>query len=271
MTADEDAFPPDELPPEEPGAMSFLEHLEELRWVLVKSAVTFGVGCTLVGVFLANFAELLRWPYEFAVAGREMTMVGEDGFINTGFLGVFSVIFQLMFIGGLGLSLPVILFFIAQFVAPGLTKEELRVLRPACMGSLALFLMGAGFSFFILLPAGLRASIIFNDLLGFELLITATSYYGLLTWSVLGVGVAFQFPLVLLILLHIGVITVDQLRSGRRFAIVGFLVLSAVVTPTPDPVTFLFLALPLWALYEVAIVLGARFEKRRDAASGRPA
>jgi len=263
MTAQEDLTPP---PSPENGGMSFLEHLEELRWVLFKSAIAFAVGCVLVGVFLVNFAELLRWPFDFAVGGRETTMVGEGGLISTSFLGVFSVVFQLMLIGGLGIALPFILFFIGQFVAPGLTKAELKVLRPACMGSMALFLMGAGFSFFVLLPAGLKASIFFNSMLGFELLINAASYYSLLTWAVLGVGVAFQFPLVLLILIHVNILTVAQLKSARRYAFVGFLVLAAVVTPTPDPVTFLFLAVPMSLLYELSIVLGKRIEKAKAAA-----
>ncbi len=244
----------------EPGAMSFLDHLEELRWTLFKSLGAFALACVLVGAFLVQFSELLRWPYTFAVGGRGPAM---GGLINTSILGVFSVVFHLLLGGGFALSLPFILYFVGQFVAPGLTARELRLLRPACVGIFTLFLLGAAFSFFILVPAALRAAILFNELLGFEPMWTAASYYGLLTWMVLGVGIAFQFPLVLLLLVHLGVLSRAQLVAFRRYSIVLFLCVAAVVTPTTDPVTFLLLALPMSALYELAILGARRVERAR--------
>ncbi len=250
---------------EESGSMGFLDHLEELRWTIAKCVGAFFLGCIAVLLFLTQFAGLLRWPYEFAVRGREGGLF--EGLINTSFLGVFSVVFQLMFIGGFALSLPFMLFFLGRFIGPGLKPSELRLLLPASLSAVALFLLGASFSFFILLPAGLRASIYFNDMLGFELLVTASSYYGLLTWATLGVGIAFEFPLILLILIYLEVLTPETLAKYRRHAFVLFLIISALVTPTPDPVTFLFLAIPLYILYEISIWFGRkvrdRVEKRR--------
>lgn len=244
---------------EQKGSMNFLDHLEDLRWTLGKSVAAFFLGCVVVALGLSQFADLLRWPYDFATAGR--TGVTFEGLINTSFLGVFSVVLQLMLIGGLALSLPFILFFVGQFIAPGLNDAEMRLLIPGCVGAIILFLAGSTFSFFILLPAGLKAAIYFNDMLGFDLLITASSYYGILTWATLGVGTAFEFPLLLLLLIYMGVLKTAQLRRWRRHAIVVFLVVSALVTPTPDPVTFLFLAIPLWGLYELSILLGHRVER----------
>lgn len=241
--------------------MTLLEHLEDLRWTIFKSLIAFGIGCGLVMAFLTAFAKLLLWPYEFATRGYEHVTM--DGLINTSFLGVFSVIFQLMLIGGLGLALPVILYFFGSFVAPGLTPAEKRMLRPGCAAALGLFLSGAAFSFFVLLPAGLRASVVFNDMLGFQLFVTASSYYGLLTFAVLGVGLAFELPLIIVLCIYIGVLNTDQLRRFRRYSIVLFLVLAAIVTPTPDPITFLFLAVPMSILYETAIYLGSKVERRR--------
>ena len=240
--------------------MGFLEHLEDLRWTLFKSFIAFGVACILIGLFLAQFSSLLRWPYEFAVSGQ---MIEMDGLINTSILGVFSVIFYLLFGGGLSLSLPFILYFIGQFVSPGLNKRELNMLRPACMGAFLLFMVGITFSFFVLVPAALRASIIFNKILGFQPMWTAASYYGLLTWMVLGVGIAFQFPLVLLILVFLGILSHAQLISFRKYSIVLFLCIGAIVTPTTDPVTFILLAGPMSLLYELAILGARRIEKTR--------
>lgn len=251
-----DTLSPDD---EEPGQMSFLDHLEELRWTLFKSFIAFGVACILVGMFIAQFSDLLRWPFDFAVSGREIEM---SGLINTSILGVFSVIFYLLLGGGLALSLPFILYFVGSFVAPGLNERELRLLRPACTAAFALFLAGAAFSFFILVPAAMRASIIFNEMLGFAPLWTASSYYALLTWMVLGVGIAFQFPLVLLTLVYLEIITHAQLVGFRRYSIVIFLCIGAIVTPTTDPVTFILLAFPMSLLYELAIFGAKRIERR---------
>ena len=246
--------------------MGFLDHLEDLRWTLFKSFLAFGIACILIGVFLAQFSHLLRWPFEFAVSGRELPM---SGLINTSILGVFSVIFYLLIGGGFSLSLPFILFFIGQFVAPGLKDNELRMLRPACTLAFILFMCGITFSFFILVPAALRASIIFNEILGFAPMWTAASYYSLLTWMVLGVGIAFQFPLVLLILVSIGLLTHDQLVNFRKYSIVLFLCIGAVVTPTTDPVTFIILAVPMSILYECAILGARRMERKQAEAEAR--
>ena len=260
---DPDTTPHEELPEmeEQQGHMSFLDHLEDLRWTLFKSLCAFGLSCILIGVFLSQFSDVLRFPYEFAVSGRDLEM---SGLINTSILGVFSVIFYLLLGGGFALSLPFILFFVGQFVAPGLNEKELRLLRPACTMAFVLFLLGSTFSFFILVPAALRASIIFNEILGFAPMWTAASYYSLLTWMVLGVGIAFQFPLVLLILVFLGIVTHAQLVAFRKYSIVLFLCLGAVVTPTTDPVTFILLALPMSILYEIAIAGARRLERKRQ-------
>jgi len=245
------------------GEMSFLDHLEDLRGTLLKSLLAFGVAAALVAVFLAQFAEVLQWPYTFAVADREIEM---SGLINTSILGIFSVIFYLMIGGGFALALPFILYFTGQFLAPGLTERELRLLRPACLGAFLLFVLGALFSFSILVPAALRASILFNDMLGFAPLWTAASYYGFMTWMVLGVGMAFEFPLVLMILIHLQILSTAQLIAFRRYSLIIFLCVGAVLTPTTDPVTFILLALPMSVLYEVAIIGGRKIERRADGA-----
>lgn len=266
---DDEVFQEEELPRIEPaedaeedgdGAMTFLDHLEDLRWTIGRSVIAFFSACLLVGIFLHQFSSWLRWPYSFAISGRDIEM---SGLINTSILGVFSVIFYLLLGGGFALSLPFMLYFFSSFVAPGLTDRERALLRPACLGAIVLFLLGATFSFFILVPAALRASIIFNEMLGFAPLWTAASYYGLLTWMVLGVGIAFQFPLVLLILVYLEVLSHAQLVAFRKYSVILFLCIGAVVTPTTDPVTFIVLALPMSVLYEIAVKGAARMERRR--------
>lgn len=255
----------DEETPEEEsggGAMSFLEHLEELRWTLMKCAAAFILACIVLAFFVFQFADLLRWPYDFAMAKFDGV---EDKLYVRSFMGAFSVMFQLFFLGGFCLSLPAMLFFLGRFIAPGMSDSEKRLMLPGGIAAIFLFLIGSSFAFFILLPAGLTASIHFATRFGWDLLIDATSYYTLLVWASVGVGSAFEFPLLLLLLIHLGALRVVQLTHYRRHAAVGFLVLSAVVTPTPDPITFLFLATPLYILYEVSIAIGRRVERRREA------
>jgi len=242
------------------GEMALLDHLEDLRWTLARCVGAFMLSCILIGIFVFQFADLLRWPYEFAVSSSEGA---NNQLYVRGFMGSFSVMFQLFFMGGFILSLPAILFFLGRFIAPGLTPAERRVLLPGSIAATGLFLLGASFSFFILLPAGLKASVMLSQMFGYELLIDAPSYYGLLLWATMGVGTSFEFPLIMLILMHVGMLTTLTLSKYRRHAIVGFLVVSAVVTPTPDPLTFLFLAIPLWILYELAIFVGRWVEKKR--------
>ena len=104
------------------------------------------------------------------------------------------------------------------------------------------------------------------ELLGFgPPLWTPDSYYSLLTWLVLGVGAAFEFPLLIVIAVHFGLLRVETLRKYRRHAIVAIFLIAAVVTPTPDPFTQCLFAAPLYVLFEIAIIVGARVQARREA------
>jgi len=100
-------------------------------------------------------------------------------------------------------------------------------------------------------------------MLGFAMRWTPGSYYSLLTWLVLGVGAAFEFPLLIVLLVYMGVLQVSTLRHYRRHAIVAIFIIAAVVTPTPDPVTQCLFAIPLYILFELAVLVGGRIEKRR--------
>ena len=272
------------------GEMNFLEHLEELRRTILYCIITLVVACGLVLGFIKVFAGILNWPLQFAL-GDEVEIVQlnsfsaegevqahsgtaiEDtseagrrrfGLITTSPMAVFSVILQVSFLGGVALAMPFILYFVARFVAPGLTKTELSVLRPGCTAAFALFLSGSAFSYAILVPASLKASIFFNELFGFQVLWSADRYYGLLVWMTVGIGISFEFPLLLVILVYIGILNVAKLKHFRPYSVVAFLVVAAVVTPTTDPFTFLLLAVPMSLLYEASILISQRVEKLRN-------
>jgi sec-independent protein translocase protein TatC len=264
--ADQDPTPePETLPPvEREGAvMGFLDHLEELRWTLIKCLAAFLVGFVLLAVFAKQATVVLNRPL-FAALGEK---AGQAALVTTAPMAVFSVFLQIAFLGGLAVSLPFIVYFAGRFIAPALTRREKRLLAPACLGVLGLFLLGASFGYFLLLPAAIKLSVEFNQMFGFQLIWSADRYYGLLVWMVLGLGMGFQFPMVLLILSYLEIIRLETLRRQRRLMIVVFFIAAALITP-PEPVTQTMVALPMILLYEASLVVAgwALRAKRRAAA-----
>ncbi len=253
--------------PIDPAAkpMGFLDHLEELRWTLVKCVIAFGVMAALVATFLGEFNDVLLWPLHH-VQAENPKLVLDLG--TTSIMEGFDVTIQLCAFGGLVMAAPFLLIFIGQFVAPALSEKETRLAVPVGLCALVLLLMGAAFGFFLLVPSTIRVSLELNELLGFTLRWTPASYYTLLVWLVLGVGMAFEFPLLIVLAVHLGFLRVETLRKYRRHAIVGIFLIAAIVTPTPDPFTQSMFAAPLYVLFELAILAGARVQKRREASLG---
>ena len=266
MTDRPDNQPPESIPtdpePEKKDAnsMGFLDHLEELRWTIGKSLIVFAIIFVVMAVFLKDVAQILNWPLNraFANAGEQ------TGLVTTSPMAVFSVYLQVCFLGGLFGSLPFVLYFLGRFVAPALNQREARVLLPACIISFILFMMGGLFAYFVLVPSAIKVSVYFNALLGFDLIWSADRYYGLLVWMVLGMGAAFQFPMVIQILVYLGIVDVPKLKSIRRIMIVVFFVISAIITPTPDPLTQCMVAGPMIILYELSIYVAGRVAKARE-------
>tara|TARA_B100001093_G_C26676893_1_gene948684 strand:- start:6 stop:851 length:846 start_codon:yes stop_codon:yes gene_type:complete len=244
-------------------AMSFLEHLEEFRWTVARSLIAFVLGVAVVVILLPNISGFLQMPLIQAYGSVEAV---EQKLITYKPMGVFSVFVQIAFLGGLVLSMPFFLYFIACFIAPGLTDRERRVVRPACSAAFVLFLFGVCVAFFIILPLTLSVSVRFNQLMDFQVLLAASEYYNMVVWFSLATGAIFQFPLILTVLVFIQILRVEQLRRARRVVFVGMMIFSAFLTPGGD-----FLSLPLttcilYALYELSIVVGVRIERKRSKA-----
>jgi sec-independent protein translocase protein TatC len=242
--------------------MGFLDHLEELRWTLAKCAIVFAAAAAAIGIFLKEFNDVLLWPLRH-VQAENPALTLELG--TTSVMEGFGVIMQLCGYGGLAVAAPFMLYFAGQFVAPALSERELKMVVPTGLSALVLFLLGAAFGFFLLVPSTIRVALEINDLLGYTMRWTPDSYYSLLVWLVLGVGAAFEFPLLIVIAIHFGLLRVQTLRKYRRHSIVGIFIIAAVVTPTPDPFTQTMFAAPLYVLFELAILVGARIQARREA------
>lgn len=253
-----EALPP---PPAREKPMGFWEHLEELRGTIIKSVIAFVLCAIVIGYFVKEFNYALRWPL-IEVQKDYPNLPIDLGTMKI--MEVFSMLIQMCVLGGLVMAGPFILFFIAQFVAPALTEREMKAVLPLCIAAMLLFLLGSCFGFFLLMPKTIEVAVQLNQLFALELRWTAGDYYSTLSWLVLGVGAAFQFPLVIVLLVWLGIMSTAFLRKYRRHAIVVIFILAAIITPTPDPVTQTIFAAPLYALFEIAILAATRIEKKRE-------
>lgn len=250
-----------ENPAEGEGAMGVLDHLEELRFAILKSMGGFFLGVLLTGIFFKPFFQALKYPLDQANAGDGPEIVT---LTSTSVMGVYMVVIQVCLIGGIAVGLPFVLYHFSRFVAPGLTEREKRVLAPACACTLILFVLGALFCYFVVLPIGLHVTLIINKALDMSVIWTAQSYYGLVVWMMVGVGLSFEFPLILVILQYIGVVTPQKLRDIRRYMVVFIMVLAAVITPS-DLLTMLIMTAVMYLFYEAAIFIGDKLVKKREA------
>ncbi len=245
--------------------MGFWDHLDELRGTIVKSVIVFVLFAGVIGYYLTEFNRVLMWPLQ--TVAREYPGVAIE--LGTGaMMEGFNVVVQMCLFGGLMLSTPFILFFIGQFVTPALTRRELRAVLPMCVSAFGLFLAGAAFGFFLLAPSAVRVTIEINQSFGWQFRWNVESYYTTVTRLVLGVGATFQFPLVIVLLVWLGLTSTASLRKFRRHAIVAIFIVAAIVTPSAEPLSQILLAMPLVALYELAILVAVRVERYRERSGG---
>jgi sec-independent protein translocase protein TatC len=327
------AEPPGEQVEEEGGPIkSFLEHLEDLRWVLIKSGVAAGVAmlaCLLGGNYVIR---VLEWPLRQAPVRHSAKLQTVRVFIGTNQLSVlhittndplasvvgtnpmvrleltpvlrgtnqvlewnaqadseavqerglaikivnfspagsFIVATKVAFYGGLVLSAPFIFYFLAHFVFPALKIREKKYIYRGLAFGAGLFGTGVCFCYFILLPVALTASVQYAEWLGFTAdQWRAEDYVGFVCKFMLGMGVGFELPVVVLTLVKIGVLNYRLLAAGRRYVLVISAVLGAILT-TPEVITQILMAFPLYMLYEICVWIAwywERQDKKREAAA----
>lgn len=253
----------DEPDPKEGEGMSFLEHLEDFRWTVGRSLLAFIVGVALAVFFIRDIATFLQMPIVTAYGSTELV---EENLKTYRPMGVISVFIQVALLSGLTLSMPFALYFLAAFIAPGLTDDERKVVRPACFSAFVLFVLGMSFAFFFILPFTLTFMVKLNLFFGFDLFWAASDYYNMVVWFSLATGAFFQFPLIIVILVYLGVFRVEKLKAIRRAVFVGLMVFSAFMTPGGDFITLPVVTLIMYGLYELAIWVGGRVEKKREEA-----
>lgn len=171
---------------------------------------------------------------------------------------------KLSVVSGIIISLPVIFYQLWKFISPGLYLSEKEKILPLVFISTALFLVGALFAYFGVIPFALNFFLNFQTE-SLEPLISIGSYISFFLSFILVFGIVFELPVLLIGLMFLGVVKAEFLRAQRKIAVVGIFVLAAVLTPTVDLITQFLLAIPLWILFELSILLGKRIEKKREA------
>jgi len=236
----------------------FTAHLDELRRRLIICFVAVGVGFGVCYFFKFELFNILVTPLRKAMNDGGGTLV------YTHITEAFLTYLKTAFIGGLMLASPVIIYQFWMFIAPGLYDKEKRMLVPILFLSVFFFVGGALFGYFLVFPIG------FPFLLNFappeiRAMLSMKIYLGFASKMLLAFGLIFELPLVITFLARLGIVSVDFLKKNRKYAILLFFVLGAILTP-PDVLTQFMMAMPLLALYEISIIGARIFGKKRDAA-----
>jgi sec-independent protein translocase protein TatC len=313
-------------PPDDGGGpvKTFLEHLEDFRWLLVKCSVAVGLGM-LICLFAANYViAILKWPLErapmswpgtnqvatvsygtnhlgnfplspqqstalelgtnrFVAVAIEPQIIGTNRvlgwrlddnpkavaelermhieLVNLSPAGGFFIAFQAGLYGGMVLASPFLMYFVASFIFPALRQREKKYIWRAIFIGGGLFLAGVSFCYFILLPVALAASQMYSDWLGFGATQwRAEDYISFVCRFMLGMGLGFEMPVVILTLVKIGVLNYGILSKARRYMIVINLTLGAVLT-TPEVLTQVMMFIPLQGLYELSVWIAWYWEQ----------
>ena len=250
--------------------MSFLDHLEELRWHIVRSVVSIFIFGTIT--FLAKdfvFNTLIAGPKEAWFPTYQMLCGLGSGLcftppkfdlITVGLGESFIVHLKASFFLGLTISFPYIFWEMWKFIKPGLYDNEKKAARGMVFICSILFLTGVCFGYFIVAPVAV------SFLAGYDVgaisTVSITSYVNYLTMFTLPVGIIFELPILVYFLAKVGLVSAAFMRKYRRHAIVLILVLAAFITP-PDIVTQFLIGIPLFFLYEISILIAKRMEEKR--------
>jgi sec-independent protein translocase protein TatC len=241
---------PDPAEPDVFEEMTLLEHMEELRDRIIKSVIAIGVAF-VAGVFLAG--PLLKRLQIEANATTGFDVVSPTDPI--------TLYFKIALYIALGLALPVLLWQVIGFLAPGLTKKEKRLLFLSLPFVVLLFLLGVAYAFFFAAP---RALTFLSNFMPdtYEWTPEGNAVITFFLTLMLGLGLAFQLPVVMFILAKLGVASPDKMQSFRKYAVLILLVLSAVITPSTDPFNMASVAVPLLLLYELGVIIARIFARK---------
>lgn len=247
MTAETVKERDENLSPDEPreeetddGSMSIVRHLEELRSRLIKCLLSVAAGAAVAWFFIDDIMHIMTLP-----AGKLYYMQPAEAFFTY---------LKVAVAAGFLIALPVIFYHVWQFFLPALTKRERAVLGVIVPSSVALFFAGIAFSFFLVLPAGIRFFLSFGDD-DLAAMLSVGKYFDFVLAFILPFGFVFELPLIITILGKMGIVTSAMLKKYWRIVVFLSFVAGAIITPTPDVFTQSMIALPMILLYAISYLI----------------
>jgi sec-independent protein translocase protein TatC len=224
-----------------PG-MSLMEHLDELRRRIVHSAIYLAVGFGLAWIFRNQFVGFIQAP---------LNRIGKS-LVFTHPMDPLNLQLQVSLVGGAIVASPFILYQVWLFIAPGLYQKERRFVVPFMAATVALFLGGAAFGYYYVLPGALKILIVdFGH--NFTPMVTIEDYSGFFLSIILGLGVSFEMPILIFFLAMFGIVSPRFLWKNIRYAILAVFLVAAFICPSPDPWTMCIYAIPMLSLYVIGI------------------
>lgn len=263
---------------ERKAEMSFMGHLEELRWILVRGTIAVLIGATITFFFSDYiFDEVIFGPINpnfityrglcelsHYVGFADSICVGDLTFKiqNTEMEGQVNILIWMCITAGFIVSFPYILYLFWTFISPALYEKERKNAKMFIFTSSLLFFLGVLFGYFIVIPMSINffATFKISDVVKNEFNIE--SYMGMIKTSVLASGLFFELPIIIYFLTKIGLVTPAFLRKYRKYGIVIILIVAAIVTP-PDVVSQVIVSIPMLLIYEISIFISASVEKKR--------
>ena len=236
----------------------FLDHLEDLRSMLMKIIITLLVATIVTFVFNKELLEMIKWPILASGIPKEAVNPGVFSPVEG-----FTTIIKICLYAGIVLTFPFLLYFIGEFVVPGLNQKEKKLLLPSLAIGFSLFLIGVVFSYFIVIPRALDFFYHFSVDRGIEFDLRLSYYVSFVTQLTLVFGLCFELPVVVMIFVKLELLSFKLMSETRSYAIVIMFIVAAIITPTTDILTLCMLAGPMIVLYEICIWMAYFIEKKK--------
>ncbi|HYM94241.1 MAG TPA: twin-arginine translocase subunit TatC [Chitinophagaceae bacterium] len=260
--------------------MSFIDHLEELRWHLIRAVIAILIGAIAVFIYVQQIVDKIlfapAYPSFITYAwfckmghffgmGNTLCMSGVDvKFQSNTMTGQFVSSFTVAFVGGFIIAFPYVFWEFWRFVRPALSPKEVKKTRGVIFWVSFLFFTGVAFGYYILTPFMVNFYFSYKLSPMITILPTFSDYVENLVYTTVGIGVLFQMPLLVSLLARIGFLKASFLKKYRRHAFVIIMTAAAIITPSTDPFSLMIVTLPLYALYEASIILASRINKQQD-------
>lgn len=260
--------------------MTFIDHLEELRWHVIRSVIAILIGAVVVMIFSSQIVDGIlmaptrpdfisaRWFCQlshFLHIGDTLCFPPVDAkFLENTMTGQFISYFTVGFIGGFIIAFPYVFWEFWRFVKPALSEKEVKKTRFVIFWVSFLFFLGVAFGYYVLTP--FMVNFYFNFKLSSQIVImpSFSDYMENLIYTTVGIGLLFQLPLLVMVLARLGIITGRFLKKYRRHAFVIILIAAAIITPSTDPFSLTIVTIPLYMLFEASVIIASRINKEQE-------